>query len=67
MDIADNADRQVEQFLAHAVHHKKPEGPQYTGFCANCGEAVEAPRRWCDVTCRDTAEKRERRMYGTNK
>lgn len=67
MDIADSADRQVDQFLQHAAAVKKPEGPQYTGFCANCGEELAAPMRWCNVECRDEEQKRTRRMYGANK
>lgn len=67
MDIADSADRQVEQFLQRAVAQKQPEGPKYTGYCANCGDAVEAPRRWCDRECMDQEQKRSRRMYGENK
>lgn len=63
-DIADNAEKQIEQFTEWAAHNKKPEGPLFTGFCANCGELVSAPKRWCDTDCRDEEQKRSRRMYG---
>jgi hypothetical protein len=63
-DIADDADRQVDQFLQYAVSHKRPEGPPFTGLCANCGEPVVEPKRWCDVVCRDEEQKRAGRMYG---
>lgn len=55
-DIADDADGQVEAFTKAAASQKKPEGPKYTGFCANCGEPVEAPKRWCGVDCREDHE-----------
>lgn len=65
-DIADDAEKQVEDFQRFAALTRRPEGPKYTGFCANCGEPVEAPMRWCDVSCRDEEQKRTGRMYGTN-
>ena len=52
-DIADDADGQTEAFTRTALARKKPEGPQYTGVCANCGEPVEFPRRWCGPDCRE--------------
>lgn len=63
-DIADDADNQSEKFTEWAMAQKKPEGPKYTGFCANCGEVVAEPKRWCDTDCRDEEQKRARRMYG---
>lgn len=29
----------------------------FTGFCLNCDEPVQHPRRWCDAECRDDWEK----------
>lgn len=61
-DIADDADSQVEAFTKAALGVKKPEGPKYTGFCANCGEAVDPPMRWCDDSCRDDEQRRAGRL-----
>ena len=63
-DIADDAEKQIEQFTLWAVRNKKPEGPLFTGFCANCGEMVPALRRWCDTDCRDDEQQRLVRAYG---
>ncbi|MCO5761905.1 MAG: hypothetical protein NHG36_10385 [Chromatiaceae bacterium] len=52
-DPADQADDQVEAFTKTAMSRKQPEGPKYTGFCANCGEPVESPKRWCNAECRE--------------
>ena len=63
-DIADDADRQIEQFIARAAQTKRPEGPRYTGRCANCLEAVAEPKRWCDAECRDQEQRRTWRRNG---
>jgi hypothetical protein len=57
-DIADDADNQVAAFAKTAMQRKKPNGPDFTGFCANCGEPVQEPLRWCCVECRDDEQKR---------
>lgn len=59
MDIADIAEEQ-EAFARRAAQMlRRPEGPEYTGCCANCGDPVELPLRWCDSECRADWEKRE--------
>lgn len=30
---------------------------EYVGYCLTCGEDVPAPRRWCNVECRDNYDK----------
>jgi len=57
-DIADDADGPAEAFNKAALCQKKPEGPKYTGFCANCGEALAPPLRWCDKACMDDEQAR---------
>lgn len=57
-DIADQADDQLAAFTKTAMANKKPEGPKYTGFCANCDAPLEAPLRWCDVACREDHQTR---------
>ena len=66
MDIADNADKQVEDFQRYSAMTKKPEGPAPTGACLYCDEALALPKRWCDSDCRDAFEKQLRRNYGAN-
>lgn len=56
MDEADCADKQTEAFLKYSAMKKKPEGPEATGQCLQCGENVAAPRRWCNADCRDEYE-----------
>lgn len=63
-DIADDADRQIEQFTAMAAKAKKPEGPRYTGRCLNCDEVLDPPYRWCDAGCREAEQQRARRRNG---
>lgn len=63
-DIADDADRQIEQFTARAAQTKRPEGPRYTGQCANCTTPLAPPYRWCDADCRDEEQKRTVRRNG---
>lgn len=61
MDIADASDKQVEDFQLFSRLKKKEEGPKYSGFCFNCDEGLEQPRRWCDSDCRTEWERRARR------
>jgi hypothetical protein len=53
-------------FLAAALAAvPKPAGRRlYTGWCANCDAAVDAPALWCDVDCQADFERRERRVVG---
>lgn len=59
MDIADMAE--VQEALARqvALVRRQKEGPAFTGCCANCGDEVQPPARWCDLDCKSDWEKRE--------
>lgn len=62
-DHADLALEIVEARNARAleVHASRQEtGPVYTGYCLECGEDLDNPRRWCDAECRDQWERRQR-------
>ena len=55
--MADDIDRGCEleeKYRVAALSVRKPEGPASTGECLWCGEAIEAPRRWCNAECRDS-------------
>lgn len=60
-DEADVAAEQEQLLLQMSLRLRKPAGPGCTGFCANCGEVVESPKRWCDAECREDWAKREAR------
>lgn len=58
--MADDIDRGCEleeKYREAALKVRRPEGPQATGECLWCGEAVEDGRRWCGAACRDSWEK----------
>ena len=58
-DIFDRATELEEQAREIALRARKPEGPKATGYCLECGEAVEEGRRWCPgVDCRDAWQRR---------
>ncbi len=60
MDDLDRARHYQDQMNAAAVSKRKPEpGLPFTGECHNCGEAVEAPKRFCDSDCADEWEEIE--------
>ena len=61
MDEADRASQEVEYFRTEAQRQRKPEGPRYTGRCANCDAPVAPGLRWCDALCRDEWESLTRR------
>jgi hypothetical protein len=56
MDEADRANQEIERSQAEAQRQRKPEGPRYTGRCANCDAVVTPGLRWCDAICRDDWE-----------
>ncbi len=58
-DEADIAADQEELMRQLALRVRRPLGPEWTGFCANCGEFVEQPLRWCNVECREDWELRK--------
>ncbi|MDR3053995.1 MAG: hypothetical protein LBU53_01125 [Zoogloeaceae bacterium] len=58
MDIADQTQERIER-LTEAEQRfgaAKPESPQPTGYCLNCGEPLADMRRWCSADCRDDWE-----------
>ena len=58
-DEADKAEHQEELARQAALVVRKKIGPKWTGFCANCGEVLEMPLRWCNAECREDWESRE--------
>ena len=58
-DIIDTANDYAEVLTEAARQFRKPEGPKATGFCLNCGEALEDGRRFCDFDCMSQWEKRQ--------
>lgn len=62
MDNSDQAERleQQQRDLSLKYIRTQPE-VRYTGRCHNCAEPIEAPKRWCDVDCRDDWQQRQRR------
>lgn len=61
-DIADKANDLVamnDELALRGVRNKITKA-EFTGFCLNCDEVVEEPRRWCDADCRDQWERRKR-------
>lgn len=62
-DIADLANEQVAKIEELAMRKFQAEKVKlkaaHTGFCLNCDEAVDPPKRWCDTDCRDDWERRK--------
>ena len=50
-DDLDRAEIEIEIELAEALRIRKPVGPQPSGYCHWCGDAVEVGMRWCDHSC----------------
>lgn len=67
-DPLDLSVAQQETILKFQLAARKPEGPAYTGYCLdpNCGEELEAPRRWCNASCREAWE-HDRRLRSKGK
>jgi hypothetical protein len=67
-DLADQAQQTIElEASGELAKAKKPEGPERTGLCAYCGEAVANPIfRWCNTECRNDWDDEQRllRMKG---
>ena len=55
-DALDRAEDEIEMELAEALRQRKPAGPQPTGYCHWCGDAVDVGMRWCDHECLDAWE-----------
>ena len=63
MDNADIASVYEQRLIEHAINVKKEDHSAFvTGYCLNCGERLDAPRRWCDADCHDDWDRRERRL-----
>lgn len=44
--------------LANSMN-RSVNSPVATGFCLNCDDAIERPKRWCDSDCRDDWQRLE--------
>lgn len=60
MDIYDQATEREEQDRALASQQRRPEGPEATGLCHNCGEPLGGGARWCDAECLRDWQARQR-------
>lgn len=58
-DEADKAEHQEELARQAALLVRYRVGPKPTGFCLNCGDDLDPPKRWCCVECREDWAKRE--------
>lgn len=52
IDKAQDQEQMTRDAILRAARDDKPHA-ECTGYCLQCGEPVEAPRRWCDNQCRD--------------
>lgn len=59
MDDADLTQERMEKEMALQLRVRRPELLP-NSMCHNCGEAVLADAKFCDVDCRDDWEKREK-------
>ena len=63
-DIADLANEQVAKQEAMAMRRfeaaKSRVKEVHTGKCLNCEEALDPPKRWCDLDCRDDWQRRSK-------
>ena len=60
-DIADSANDQAALLLSLELKARRREGPKPTGHCLNCFEPFQdITMRWCDSTCRDDYQRREK-------
>ena len=59
MDIADQAQLEMEtEEQLRARINLTPEASAI-GRCLDCGEPLEAPKRWCDKFCMDAWQHRQ--------
>ncbi len=56
-DVIDQANDRAERDTALAAQQRKPVGPEWAGYCHNCGKDLPWPARWCDADCRDDWER----------
>lgn len=63
MDEVDFANELVEKTVQTATMAAGAfkSGIPYVGYCYDCENALEAPKRWCDSHCRDQYEYRLKR------
>lgn len=57
-DIADNADKQIEQELARNLAVRKPQ-LEHVGVCWNCQEPLPATQLFCGKECHEDWERIE--------
>lgn len=62
MDVIDGGADTAQLFLDISLQQQRSKGTliTYTGFCHNCGDPVDAPACFCDTSCQEDFEKRER-------
>lgn len=58
-DIIDQAQERAERILQAELSARRAAGPEATGYCLACGEAVAHGMRWCNVMCRDDYQRVE--------
>lgn len=65
--MSDEADLTSERMELEAEIQRKYSNKQAlqeyapTGFCLNCGDKVPEGFRWCDVSCRNDHQARQRK------
>jgi hypothetical protein len=59
MDIADQADKEMEMQMRANMNHAHRDVPEAIaiGECLFCGEPLGVGMRWCGKECRDDWEK----------
>ncbi len=63
-DNLDIATDREELFRENALRARKPAGPEATGRCFYCDEALGDGQRWCDADHRDAWLKEQNRGRG---
>ena len=63
--MSDDADITADRAeLEESIRRKYAQKPGLellpTGFCLNCGDKTTAEQRWCDVSCRNDWQGRQR-------
>ena len=60
-DFADEAQQINEDFLEMSLRNRPKTTIPFSGFCLHCEEPV-IQRRYCDSTCREAHELKQRRI-----
>ncbi len=53
IDQANDVAQAETESAIKAARAQSTQAPVFVGRCLNCGKPTQAPRRWCDVECRD--------------